>query len=87
MYIYINVYGMAWHGIVPSTIQVVMGRPLARVCRSVLYMQGMSCFPGGLPPSSTGIIALHPSPERTLSCSTVGDLEPQPTLYLSKHLE
>ena len=82
---YAYIYMDGW--IVPSTIRVVMGRPLARFCRSALYMQGMSCFPGGLPPSSTGRIALHPSPERTLSCSMVGDLEPIPTFYLSKHLE
>ena len=48
---------------------------------SALYMQGMSCFPGGLSPSSTGRIALPPNPERTLSCSMASDFEPQPTLY------
>ena len=67
----------------PSTVRVVMGRPLARVCRSALYIQSMPCFPSCLPPSNKGRIDLHPSPERTLSCSMVGDLEPILSFYLS----
>ena len=65
----------------------LQGRPLARVCWFALYMQGKSCFPGGLPLSNTGIIALNLSPQRMLSSSMVGDLEPMPSFYLSKHLE
>ena len=42
----------------------------------VLWLGVVGPFPAGLPPSGTEREASHLSPERTLSCSTVGDLEP-----------
>ena len=45
-------------------------------------MLRMSCFPGGLPPSSTGGIALQPGHGRTNSCPKASDLEPLPALIL-----
>ena len=67
---------------VPLTIRVVMGRPLAQVCRTSLNMLGMSWFPGDLPPSSTGRIDWQPSPGQTFSGPMAGYLEPQPNLVL-----
>ena len=46
------------------------------------YMLGVSCFPGGLPSSSTGRIVWQPSPGRTLSCPRTGNFEPEDTLIL-----
>ena len=82
MYMYIYYIYNSCIRIVPSTIWVVISRALARGCLSALYMQDMSCFLGGVPPSSTGTNSLHPSPGQTLSCSVAGDLEPMPTFYL-----
>ena len=45
-------------------------------------MLRMSCFPDGLPPSSTGSIALQPSHGRTNSCPIASDLEPLLALML-----
>ena len=66
-----------------ANLEAAIGPPFCPfLCRTALCMLRMSCFPGGLPPSSTGGIALQPSHGRTNSCPIASDLEPLLALML-----